>query len=465
MHKVLLADDEPSITESMKSIIPWNVYDMEVSHTVSSGHDAYNLIKDPDNDIDLAILDIRMPGYSGLDISKMVFTENLKTKVIIVSGYAEFSYAQKAITYGVLGYLLKPVEYEELEVLLLRAQRMLSNEDDNKDVSADFMNYIEENNTAMMEVYLQDQGLSSGSYHIASTYGNIAAPVCHGISFSIGTGQNIYISNKSYTESDFSSIAYAGVGLYPAAVEISSLRHAIYECAAMCFGSFMNKESKDQGIVCSDHSNFQRSSLYKSITSANNFNEKDKLVILLNSLKDAKYRSSMNINEAMKLNNLLVSNTQLFPSGQDYYIYNYKQLLHDYASFDDLIDSLVSHLNDASETVDDDKSFSNTYFLKIMKYINTYYNENLSLGDVAAVVNLNPNYVSQLFKKCSGSTFSHYLTNLRISNAKKLITTTNTSINEIATQTGFNDYFYFLKTFKKMTGKTPSEYRAEPDSY
>ena len=460
MHKVLLADDEPSITESMKSIIPWSDYDMEVCYMVNSGHDAYNLIRD--NDIDLAILDIRMPGYSGLDISKMIFANGLKTKVIIVSGYAEFSYAQKAITYGVLGYLLKPVEYEELEVLLLRAQRMLSS-DENKDLSADFMNYIEENNTAMMESYLKDQGLNCDQYYIASTYGNVASPVAHGFSFSIGIGQSVYISDKSYSEADFSGIAYAGIGLFPTAVNIASLRHAIYECGAMCFGSFMSGDESKDSIICSSYTNFEKTSLYKSITSANSFNEKDKLIVLLNNLKDPKYRSQMNINSTMRLNNLLVSNTQLFPNGQDYYIYNYKQLIHDYSSFDNLIDSLILHLGDASEIIEDDKSFSNTYFLKIMKYINTYYNENLSLKDVAAVVNLNPNYVSQLFKKSSGSTFSHYLTNLRINNAKKLITTTNTSINEIASQTGFNDYFYFLKTFKKMTGKTPSEYRSDPE--
>ncbi|MCR5770072.1 MAG: response regulator [Butyrivibrio sp.] len=460
MHKVLLADDEPSITESMKNTIPWSNYDMEVAHIVSSGHDAYNLIKD--NDIDLAILDIRMPGYSGLDISKMIFTNNLKTKVIIVSGYAEFSYAQKAITYDVLGYLLKPVEYEELEILLLRAQRMLSS-DDSSDLSADFMNYIEEKNTSMMEAYLKDQGLSSDQYYIASTYGNVASPVSHGISFSIGISQNMYISNKPYIEKDFDGITYAGIGLFPASVSITSLRHAIYECASMCFNSFMNNDTSQDSIVCTSYTNIQKTGIYKSITSANSFNEKDKLIILLNNLKEPKYRSQMNINSTMKLNNLLVSNNQLFPNGQDYYIYNYKQLLHDYSSFDNLIDSLIFHLSNASETIDDDNSFSNTYFLKIMKYINTYYNENLSLKDVAAVVNLNPNYVSQLFKKCSGSTFSHYLTNLRISNAKKLITTTNTSINEIASQTGFNDYFYFLKTFKKFTGKTPSEYRANQD--
>lgn len=53
-----------------------------------------------------------MPGYSGLELSRIISQNKLKTQVIIVSGYAEFSYAQKAIQYGVPGYCLKPVEYD-----------------------------------------------------------------------------------------------------------------------------------------------------------------------------------------------------------------------------------------------------------------------------------------------------------------------------------------------------------------
>ena len=71
------------------------------------------------------ILDIRMPGYSGLELSRIISQSKLKTQVIIVSGYAEFSYAQKAIQYGVLGYCLKPVEYDEITSLLLKAVRNL----------------------------------------------------------------------------------------------------------------------------------------------------------------------------------------------------------------------------------------------------------------------------------------------------------------------------------------------------
>lgn len=110
MYQVLLADDEPSVLESMKEHIDWEQYGTQAAYTALTGKQAYDILTTSTPDI--AILDIRMPGYSGLELSRIISQNKLKTQVIIVSGYAEFSYAQKAIQYGVPGYCLKPVEYD-----------------------------------------------------------------------------------------------------------------------------------------------------------------------------------------------------------------------------------------------------------------------------------------------------------------------------------------------------------------
>lgn len=107
----------------MKEHIDWEQYGTQVAYTALTGEQAYDILTTSTPDI--AILDIRMPGYSGLELSHIISQSKLKTQVIIVSGYAEFSYAQKAIQYGVLGYCLKPVEYDEITSLLLKAVRNL----------------------------------------------------------------------------------------------------------------------------------------------------------------------------------------------------------------------------------------------------------------------------------------------------------------------------------------------------
>lgn len=67
--------------------------------------------------------------------------------------------------------------------------------------------------------------------------------------------------------------------------------------------------------------------------------------------------------------------------------------------------------------------------------------------------------LSKIFKEETGETFVSYLTELRLKEAEKLLKTTELKTYEIAERTGFSDYHHFCKTFKKVTGKTPSDIR------
>ena len=73
--------------------------------------------------------------------------------------------------------------------------------------------------------------------------------------------------------------------------------------------------------------------------------------------------------------------------------------------------------------------------------------------------NLNPNYISQLFRKELDKTYTEYLTGLRMNRASVLLRTTSIPINEIAEQVGYKDYFYFSKMFKKTMGVPSRGYR------
>ena len=90
-----------------------------------------------------------------------------------------------------------------------------------------------------------------------------------------------------------------------------------------------------------------------------------------------------------------------------------------------------------------------------------YGNPALGLQFLSESLKLSQSYISQLFKKEAGITFIHYITQLRMEDAVNLLSMTNKPVIDIAMEVGFNDYFYFLKTFKKFTGKTPSQYREE----
>lgn len=457
MYKVLLADDEQSILDSMLHHIPWQQHGLEVVYTATNGQQAYDyLLSTPP---DIAILDIRMSGYSGLELSRLIAQKKLKTQVIIVSGYAEFSYAQKAIQYGVMGYCLKPVEYEEINSLLLKAVHNLKQGSHNV-TTDDFLDALENNDIRNINRYLQERHYVRDNYYLAATICDTALQIPDALSFRIGSSQYGYLSDTPLTAEAFSGQAQVtGIGIYPEPATVDSLGSTFHRCLAMAYQYFIEPGCR----LCNWYHEFHSLPLTAQLKNAVSFSEKERLEQLLTQLITEGYYRLYSIHSAQQIYNLVISNQNLVGESQDYYIYNYRQLVHEYDSFQCMIESLIQIVNASSETDREQVDLSNSYFLKIIKYINTYYSENISLKDVAKVVNLNPNYISQVFKKSAGTTFSHYLTNLRITQAKKLLTTTSISINEISMQSGFNDYFYFLKTFKKYTGKTPSEYRNQYD--
>ena len=107
-----------------------------------------------------------------------------------------------------------------------------------------------------------------------------------------------------------------------------------------------------------------------------------------------------------------------------------------------------------------EQSDCNIYrFDKIVSYINNNYQRHIALEDLAALVHTNPSYISQIFKKELGITFSEYLRNIRIKKAKELLLNDKINISEIASAVGFPDQNYFCKIFRQVVGSSPRTFR------
>ena len=93
------------------------------------------------------------------------------------------------------------------------------------------------------------------------------------------------------------------------------------------------------------------------------------------------------------------------------------------------------------------------------EYIRNNYMKEISMQDAARVMNYSDAYFCKLFKQCFDQNFTSYLTNFRISEAKKLLRNRNASVKDVSLQVGYYDSNYFAKVFKRITGVIPSEYR------
>lgn len=112
MKKILLVDDDASVLQSLKRILKSNEYDI---YTCQSGNEALELIRDSETDFDLAVVDNKMPGISGIELLKILKDEFPDTIRIILTGASDLNDVKRIVNEGeVYRFLLKPCEVHEI---------------------------------------------------------------------------------------------------------------------------------------------------------------------------------------------------------------------------------------------------------------------------------------------------------------------------------------------------------------
>ena len=145
--------------------------------------------------------------------------------------------------------------------------------------------------------------------------------------------------------------------------------------------------------------------------------------------------------------------------------YNINNILKNFKTLDESEKFVISILECFMIAILGRKYANNNKFEKldnIVKYINNNYSEkNLSLEYISEKFHYNPYYLSVLFKKATGQTFTEYLIELRMGAAKFLLKNTNYSAKHISTLVGYTTYHGFMKIFKKREKVSPAHFRNE----
>lgn len=120
MYRIVIADDEWIIREGLKTTLPWKELECEVVGEASDGIGAWEQIESTAPDI--VLTDIRMPGLDGLELASQVARHYPQVKIIFLTGFNDFQYAQQAVKLGASDYVLKPTNPEELVKTLERVK-------------------------------------------------------------------------------------------------------------------------------------------------------------------------------------------------------------------------------------------------------------------------------------------------------------------------------------------------------
>ena len=182
-YQVLLVDDEYYVRQSLlRRIRNLENEDFKVIGEAENGEEALDMLRK--HDIQLVITDIRMPVMDGLDLTRKILEQYPHILTVILTGYADFEYARKALRYGAFDYLLKPVSEESLDNLLSRARTRLSElyeppEDERNNMSGEeyvqlAIRYLNEHYMEDIDISLMASELGFHSAYLTRLFGRYA---------------------------------------------------------------------------------------------------------------------------------------------------------------------------------------------------------------------------------------------------------------------------------------------------
>ena len=519
MYSVFIVDDEMIVREGLRTKIDWEKSRFSFAGEAGDGEIALSMIQDIKPDI--LITDIKMPFMDGLELAQAVKKLQPKISIVILSGHDEFDYAKKAISIGVEDYILKPFTLDEILRCLNRVAEKLDLERRQFTDISRMKAELESNIVLAREKLCSDIVLGALDTHtaiqkaealaidlvarfyivsvstIASADDTVdaliaAKSIVLSVSASMSDSIGFFIAPDTFV-----SIIKSGAkeSCEEAAFNIAdTIRHEIAKNTACTVITAIGSVAEHISHIVNS---FQDAS---SILKRCRISDKNKII------SAGDIDASQNNSIVLQENDPLVERLNYADESEiDQIIREYIALLGDNRERFSIIASylLVDVIMAVSKIIEQfggniqsvmpeilthafiDAAVQNekTFIAEIEKVLASvlrYRNEHvrghyaanfadpdICLRSVADAVHFSPNHFSTIFSQECNTTFIEYLTGVRIARAKKLLKSTDMKSADIAYKTGFNDPHYFSFIFKKVTGLSPREYRADPanDTY
>lgn len=521
MYKILIADDDEIICRGLATCIDWKKQDVQVVGTAYDGEMALEQVRSEPPDI--VIVDINMPFMDGMEFSSIVREEFPWIKVIILTAYKEFQYAQKAVQMQVFGYLTKPFSNEEVTEIVGKAICSLREEKEYKEKVAKNLQVIKERYLAELTLHgkldeqdgnmLPVQSADSGFQVIILYMRRLKENADSVTETMIGEEVALHMVTEQIREY---IRGCTNVGMFQQNNRIVILCEYTHEdvmTAGTLAGELM-AVLRDEDYVyvsCGIGGIYQGINQipysYEEAAEAveNRYDYGNQSIIYYSSLKKNSMEYALqfrpisdNIQEAVRgkdkeglkaLIELLIYNIVRIPRSSqmslgltviELLMLAYKATEDEelYQTFLKSSGNLMSRIlkikdfNEIGQVIRDgfgsildyldEKNTSETERIvrRAMDYMkNNHTNPDLNFREVADSVHLSTSYLSVLMKKHGNINYNQYLTEIRIEHARKLLCQPDVKTYEAAFLVGFNSSQYFSSCFKKATGLTPREYK------
>ncbi|MCV4233749.1 response regulator [Virgibacillus sp. LDC1] len=494
MYKVILADDNPIICQALESRIPWDELGLELSGVCHDGSDVLDLIETHAPHI--MITDIKMPILDGIALIEQLRSHGLPLQIIIISGYNDFIYLKKAIDYDVAGYLLKPIQDEELMNSLRKAIGHLKEQEIVSQISrsAHILELRESKRNASgllsaiirgAETCVQSgEALADLSFPSSYQWLLFQLPLQEDGGVSEVTIEDILEYENSLRHRHRlachlllpSDTLLAVISPYEYSASVSDLVSKLLgedgiqtaHAASMPFRSLISMQQELMETIAGLYGQLYSSRFTSAPAGHAPFlTLKDQQMIGMHlSLHD--YKGSLAYISEQLDQCLAAAPT---PGQLDTFIKTVFKWYSDYepayygmqeqmdaallaslafSSRADILNALAPTVEPASE--------SGSKAMNVVQYIEKHLNQPLTLNMLGKIFHHNSIYLGQLIKKETGMPFNQLVNKLRVERAEEMLRRNpDVKLADLAYQLGFSDSKYFSKVFKKITGRPPSQ--------
>lgn len=500
MFKLLIVDDEKITRDSLVEFIDWVSLGIDLVEVAENGVQALEKIRA--NPPDIVLTDVKMPHMNGIDLAYRLKQIQPECLVVFISGFSDKQYLLDAIQLGAVRYLEKPLRTNEVEHIIRQCVATLTNQESQKHYIQSLHDNAAKSSLLMLE-QLTCQVLSGQAPldQIIGRNQTYATMIVLEVDWVSGDERSMIIQRILDTvrsDSAFANIPACHYQdfelclLIPGTEKRSLLGSNLLAAAQLLLppdsvfavaSSTFYTNSPLQTVIDQLHAMAQQRFIFGS----------GKLFDIY--IEGEAFRPDLQLQDKL-LNLITTRQIDLAKNKIDEYFYTINQQpVADISSVRRFWENLaLAILDTVSQLADSvDQSAKSSYIRKIngcntlpgiIKLIKTILSEmekesegnikireaeiyildhfadlNLNAAVIADAVGLSPNYLSAQFKRIKGISMNEFITNARISNARRLLKTSDDKMPVIAMQSGFTDANYFATKFSRQVGCSPSEYR------
>lgn len=519
MYSLVIAEDEFTTRRALVNMVRWNELGYRVDGEFADGQELLDYLKN--NIPDVILTDIKMINVSGIEIARLVAQQNLPIQVVFLSAYKDFSYAQEAVEYHVAHYLLKPVDLSRLREVFRSLKEKLDRQGIQENMLQDRVDHYNRLVNYEKQQFVTDAyfGSLTNPEQIAGRLGLIDSGK-QGEGARLFLVRIVLRNDEQYQ--DFLA-AYGQQELQEQLIHILGYFDSGLEYYAITWSTTKDEELSVLGVFWEKQTggrgSYNPGELQDAIYNLMAIHVDIPVFQLLKSPTElsrcvelvGRNESSDNLMQDMEYLQLLRDQNKLLYSylcqnspeqglelagalihnylrggmafAQRQCIYTVTKLLDEVAGnnlmswnrlheqcmtpaaftvmrsealkewLEHCVKILFDYVGGQAEAKRD------TSIEKVMDYLRDHYSEDITLVQIAETVFLNPAYISRLIKEQTGKNYTDLVMEMRIERAVALLENTDMYVYEIAEKVGYSNLKYFYKVFRKIKGKSPSDYR------